>query len=58
MEQLTALHEEREYTAKVQELLLAVIEQSDIISGSHSDEIRAIISDAWEDCDWSVQPEK
>lgn len=49
MEQLTALHEEREYTAKVQELLLAVIEQSDIISGSHSEEIRAIISDAWED---------
>ena len=49
MEQLTALPEEREYTAKVQELLLAVIEQSDIISGSHSDEIRAIISDAWED---------
>ena len=49
MEQLAALHEEREYTARVQELLLAVIEQSDIISGSHSEEIRAIISDAWED---------
>ena len=31
MEQLAALAEEREYTAKVQELLLAVIEQSDII---------------------------
>lgn len=49
MEQLAALAEEREYTAKVQELLLAVIEQSDIISGNHSNEIRAIIADAWED---------
>ncbi len=49
MEQLAALHDEREYTARVQELLLAVIEQSDIISGTHSEAIRAIISDAWED---------
>lgn len=49
MEQLTALREEQEYTARVQELLLAVIEQSDIISGSHSESIRAIIADAWED---------
>lgn len=49
MEQLAALRAEREYTAQVQALLLAVIEQSDIISGSHSESIRAIISDAWED---------
>ena len=49
MEQLAALREERQYTARVQELLLAVIEQSDIISGSHSESIRAIIADAWED---------
>ena len=49
MEQLAALREEREYTARVQELLLAVIEQSDIISGDHSESIRAIIADAWED---------
>lgn len=49
MEQLADLRAERAYTAKVQALLLAVIEQSDIISGSHSESIRAIISDAWED---------
>jgi DNA helicase-2/ATP-dependent DNA helicase PcrA len=49
MEQLADIQAEREYTARVQALLLAVIEQSDIISGSHSESIRAIIADAWED---------
>jgi DNA helicase-2/ATP-dependent DNA helicase PcrA len=49
MEQFAELQAEREYAARVQALLLAVIEQSDIISGSHSESIRAIISDAWED---------
>ena len=49
MEQLADIQAEREYTARVQALLLAVIEQSDILSGSHSESIRAIIADAWED---------
>ena len=49
MEQLADLKQEREYTAKVQELLLAVIEQADLLSGSHAEAIRAIIADAWED---------
>ncbi len=49
MEQNAELQAEREYTARVQALLLAVIEQSNVISGSHSESIRAIIADAWED---------
>ncbi|MGI6238083.1 MAG: HelD family protein [Christensenellales bacterium] len=49
MKQLVDLRAEQEYTAKVQELLLAVIQQSDLTSGSHSESIRAIIADAWED---------
>ncbi|MBQ8505835.1 MAG: AAA family ATPase [Clostridia bacterium] len=40
---------EQAYTAKVQELMLAIIEQADEISGSHSESIRAIIADAWEE---------
>ena len=40
---------EQAYTAKVQELMLAIIEQADKISGSHSESIRAIIADAWEE---------
>lgn len=49
MDKLNELRAEQEYTAVVQSLLLAVIEQSDIISGSHSESIRAIIADAWDD---------
>ena len=41
--------QEQEYTAKVQQMMLAIIEQADKISGSHSESIRAIIADAWEE---------
>ena len=41
--------QEQAYTARVQELMLAIIEQADEISGSHSESIRAIIADAWEE---------
>ncbi len=40
---------EQEYTTQVQQLMLAIIEQADRISGSHSESIRAIIADAWEE---------
>ncbi len=49
MEQLKDFREEQAYTAKVQQLMLALIEQADRISGSHSESIRAIIADAWEE---------
>ena len=49
MEQLRDMQQEQAYTARVQELLLAIIEQADRISGSHSESIRAIIADAWEE---------
>lgn len=49
MEQLKDLLEERAYTARVQQLLLALIEQSQEISGSHAESIRMILADAWED---------
>ncbi len=41
--------EEQAYTARVQQLMLAIIEQAEKISGSHSESIRAIIADAWEE---------
>lgn len=49
MEQLRDFHEEQAYTARVQQLMLAIIEQADRISGSHSESIRAIVADAWEE---------
>lgn len=49
MEQLLDLQAEREYTAHVQQLLLAVIEQSQEIAGSHAEAIHAIIADAWDE---------
>ena len=49
MEQLRDMQQEQAYTARVQQLLLAIIEQADRISGSHSESIRAIIADAWEE---------
>ena len=49
MEQLKDFRQEQEYTAMVQQLMLAIIEQADQISGSHSESIRAIIADAWEE---------
>ena len=49
MNNLQELQAEREYTARVQQLLLAVIEQSTQISGSHSEAVRMIVADAWEE---------
>lgn len=49
MQQLKDFRQEQEYTAKVQQLMLALIEQADLISGNHSESIRAIIADAWEE---------
>ena len=49
MEKLKDLRQEQEYTAKVQQLLYAVIQQSAEISGAHSDSIRAILADAWDE---------
>ena len=49
MEELRDFREEQAYTERVQRLMLAIIEQADRISGSHSESIRAIIADAWEE---------
>ena len=49
MEHLKDLRSEQEYTARVQQLLLAVIEQSQEISSSHLESIRMITADAWEE---------
>ncbi len=49
MDQLNDLTSERAYTARVQRLLLTLIEQYQEISGSHSESIRMILADAWED---------
>lgn len=49
MDRERELMQEREYTARVQRMLLAVIEQADLMAGSHSEAIRAIVADAWED---------
>lgn len=49
MEKLLDLQAEQAYTARVQQLLLALIEQAQEISGSHTESIRAIIADAWDE---------
>ena len=49
MDQLKDFREEQAYTARVQQLMLAIIEQADRIAGSHSESIHAIIADAWEE---------
>ena len=49
MEERRDFREEQAYTARVQELMLAIIEQADEIAGTHSESIRAIIADAWEE---------
>lgn len=49
MNQLMELQAERDYTEQVQQLLLAVIEQSEKIAGSHAEAIHAIIADAWDE---------
>ena len=49
MEENRELLEERAYTARVQQLLYAVIQQSARLSGKHSESVRAILADAWEE---------
>lgn len=49
MDHLKDLQAEQAYTVRVQQLLLALIEQARVISGSHLESIRAIVADAWEE---------
>lgn len=49
MENLKDLREEQEYVSHVQQLLLALIEQIQEVSDSHSESIRMIIADAWDE---------
>ena len=49
MEELKDFRQEQAYTARVQQLMLALIEQADKMSGSHLESIQAIIADAWEE---------
>ena len=49
MNDLKDLLEEQAYTARVQQLLLALIEQAQEISSDHLRSIQAIVADAWED---------
>lgn len=49
MERTDELLREREYTAHVQQLLYAVINQSEDFNGQHSQAIRALLADAWEE---------
>ena len=49
MDQVSELRQEQAYTARVQQLLLALIEQAQIISSDHLQSIHAIVADAWED---------
>lgn len=49
MENLRELREEQAYTAHVQQLLLAMIQQANEISQDHLQSIQAIVADAWED---------
>ena len=48
-EHLRELPQEQAYTARVQQLLLALIEQAQVISSDHLQSIHAIVADAWED---------
>ncbi|MDO4866212.1 MAG: AAA family ATPase [Clostridia bacterium] len=49
MDQIRELTQEQAYTARVQQLLLALIEQAQIISSDHLQSIHAIVADAWEE---------
>ena len=44
-----ALRAEQEYTQRVQQLLLSVIEQSTGISASHAEAVHMIVADAWDE---------
>ena len=49
MDQIRELTQEQAYTARVQQLLLALIEQAQVISSDHLQSIHAIVADAWEE---------
>ena len=49
MDNLRELREEQAYTVRVQQLLLALVEQAQEISRDHLESIQAIVADAWED---------
>ena len=49
MDRQTELTQEQQYTAHVQQLLLAVIERSRDYSQGHLGSIRALLADAWEE---------
>jgi len=49
MQQLKDLQAERDYTAQVQRLLIALIEQAQVMSGEHLESIQAIVSEAWKE---------
>ena len=49
MEHLRDLPNEQAYTVRVQQLLLALIEQAQRISADHLESIQAIVADAWEE---------
>ena len=49
MEQLRDLPAEQAYTARVQQLLLALIQRAEVISEDHKRSIHAILADAWEE---------
>ncbi len=49
MEHLIELTQEQAYTARVQQLLLALIERAQVIASDHLQSIQAIVADAWED---------
>ena len=49
MELLNELPLEQAYTARVQQLLVALIEQAQVMSSDHLESIHAIVADAWED---------
>ena len=43
------LRAEQEYTQRVQQLLLSVIEQSTSISADHAEAVHMIVADAWDE---------
>ena len=49
MSHQTELRREREYTAQVQQLLMAVVQQYKGYSQYHDENIRLMLSDAWEE---------
>lgn len=49
MSNLSELHQEQEYTARVQQLLWAVINESQRFSNGHMESIYSLLADAWDE---------